>query len=160
MVFLFIAIFVIIFLNCIPIKVGINLFSQKTVKNTHFSILLWNLVFSPKKRKDNKPKKSCKIKLKLNKKNLGILKLILPDKVIFESTINDGFNPVFLYPTLAIAEFFNYVSMVKTGSAVIENRVIKGDYEPYFQLRITTKINLHIIFSLFFQIIKIELKRS
>lgn len=160
MVFLFIAIFVIIFLNCIPIKVGINLFLQKTVKNTHFSILLWNLVFSPKKRKDKRRKKSSKIKLKLNKKNLDSLKLLLPDKVVFESTINDGFNPVFLYPTLAITEFFNYVSTVKNGSAVIENHVVTGDYEPYFQLRITIKINLHIIFSLIFQIIKIELKRS
>lgn len=160
MVFLFIAVFGIIFLNCVPIKVGINLFSQKTVRNTHFSFLLWNFVFSPKKQKVNKPKKSSQIKLKLNKKNLGTLKLILPDKVFFESTINDGFNPVFLYPALAIAEFFNYVSIVNTGSAVIENRVVKGDYEPYFQLRITVKINLHIIFSLFFQIIKIELKRS
>ncbi len=160
MVFLFIAVFVIIFLNCIPIKVGINLFSQKMTKNTYFSILLWNLVFSPKKRKDKKQKKNSKIKLKLNKKNLDSLKLLLPDKVIFESTINDGFNPVFLYPALAIVEFFNYVSTVKSGSAVIENRVVKGDYEPYFQLRITVKINLHIIFFLFFQIIKIELKRS
>lgn len=160
MVFLFIAIFVIIFLNCIPIKVGINIFSQKTVKNTHFSVLLWNLVFSPKKKTNNKQKKSSKIKLKLNKKNLDSIKLILPDKVIFESTVNDGFNPVFLYPTLAIAEFFNYVSTVKNGSAVIVNHVVKGDYEPYFQLRITIKLNLHIIFSLFFQIIKIELKRS
>ncbi len=160
MVFLFVAVFVIIFLNCIPIKVGINIFSQKTIKNTHFSILLWNFVFSPKKRKNKRKKKRSKIKLKLNKKNLDSLKLILPDKVIFESTINDGFNPVFLYPALAIAEFFNYVSTVKNGLSVIENHVVTGDYEPYFQLRIMVKINLHIIFSLIFQIIKIEFRRS
>ena len=154
MVFLFIAIFVIIFLFCIPFSVGINAFFVGNVKNLQLSIKILNFIKYPRKTKKSKGKKiknhSC-FSLGINLKNIDSLRLIMIDKLFIEGNIGK-INAAVFYPLFAILNSIPYV----------KDRIrmaITDDSATYFQLRFFIKLNFHIIFSIIFQIIKIEFRR-
>lgn len=154
MVFLFIAVFVIIFLFCIPFSVGINAFCTENVKNLQISIKILNFIKYPIKKKKSKGKKNknhSRFSLGINLKNIDALKLIMIDELFIEGNICEV-NAAVFYPIFAILSGIPYVKD-RISIAIVDDEV------TYFQLRFFVKLNFHIIFSLIFQIIKIEFRR-
>jgi len=165
MVFLFIAIFGIIILFCFPFRVGINLFASKNSKKVNFSYVFFNSVKYLEKKKKNDSKKQIikqvkkrKFNVKIKKENLKYIAMIIPENIFLEGSVKTCDAALF-YPISAAVIFIN--SLIRYGGYgdAFHLSLTAGE-EDYFQLRIFVKLNLHIIFSLFFQIIKIEYRRK
>lgn len=164
MVFLFIAFLAIIFLFTTPISVRFNLFFEDLSKKPRFSLEIMNFINYPlKKENSTRPKKKKKrkkppFKIKLNKKDLGyILKKLLPDDFLLEIKLPESAPAHIVFPVMGVISAVKD-SMENLGKS-LKLSVCFGGEEIYFQSKIRIKLNLFMIFSAFFQIIRFEYKR-
>lgn len=168
MVFLFIAFLGIIIIFVTPIPVGFNLIYRKTQPKIRISLKLFSFIKYVQNIKENqldnstdKVKKSPFI-IRLKKHiDWKILNLLILDKFLLEIRIPQKFNVAVFYPIMGITNALNNMFVYYNGdkNRVAVNLVHGGD-SLYFQGKIYLKINLFMIFSIFFQIIKMEVRRK
>ena len=166
MVFLFISFIVIVFIFITPFKVGLSLFTDKNRQNIVTSIKIsfftkyLSKINHQSKNKSNKIFNVLPFKINFNKNPFQIIKsLIIPDKLLIEIRTTSLINPALLYPIkgffLAIYDYLDYSGY----DSVFFFNIINAE-ESYFESQFEMKVNLFMIFSILFQIIRIEIRRK
>lgn len=168
MVFLFIAFLGIIVIFVTPVPIGLNLFYRKKDSKLHVSLKIFSLIKyiqkTTEKEPDNATTKAKKMPLKIRLKkptNWKIFNLLVLDKFLLEIRLPLNIDATFFYPirglTYALNNMYDYYSGDKNRAVI---NLVHGGESLYFQGRIYLKINLFMIFSIFFQIIKMEVRRK
>lgn len=164
MVFLFIAYLVTIILFIAPFSIQFSAFFNKDTEKWQTSINFLNKIKYlgqiEKKTTDEKKqsrKKKLPFKISLRSVNrLKNLKMIIVDRVLFEFVAPQDCSYQIYYPLKAfVIAINNWLTYYGYG----EKLSVELSAERYIQVILKVKINFFIILSLFFQIIKIELRR-
>ena len=161
MVFLFIVFFVIIFLFCCPFRVRIFSIIDKTAKNSTFIFSLFGMSrYFPKITKNSllSINKNKTFFTKLFTENVTVssdrilhnIGRISIDKISIQLCFPETVNYAIVYPV------YGFISAIKS---VTENRpIIKissaFSHSFYLQAELSFRLNLHLIFSVFLQILK------
>ena len=162
MVFLFITFIVIIFFFCAPFNVGICAFTDDFDKKINFSfkILIFNIFL--KKSNINSKSKNINLSIKINF-DLSVFKRILfnitPKKILFNFSLGNDNFPYYLYPLNGIFLFIeDYYDAIGYSNTVFLN--VTSGKKFFLQTEVNLRINLLIIFSVLFDIIKLNIGRN
>ena len=167
MVFLFIAYLVTIVLITFPIDIGLYLFYDEKENKFHITFKTFGISkyipqkekFKNKKAIKSKKKSILKSKIAINKKGL-ISAIKMPIIERFNLTISTPkVNPAIYFPIIGIFKGAENI-MKRFGLPAFELSQENNAAELYFQLILDFKINLFIIFSALFQIIRIKSGRK
>ena len=162
MVFLFISYIVIIFIFCIPFDIGICAFTDDFAKKLNFSakVIFFN-IFLSKQNKNDKSKNNKKF-IKINFNLITFKRLlfhIIPEKILINISFGNDAYPYFLYPLKCIfLSISDYADAIGYGNTVFLN--VTSGTEFFLQSEIKVKVNLLIIFSVLFDIIKLNIGRK
>lgn len=165
MVFLFISFLVTIVLLIAPIPVGLNVFYDKIAEKPLFSYKIFGIIkYFPEKEKStekNPGKKKKKNAFGLSLKRplrIDPFKKLITDCFLLELIIPPSLDPSIAFPMKGLFAAFNEYAAAKGYGSFIGITAACGD-KAYFQARIYLRVSLFMIFSIFFQIIRIEHRR-
>ncbi len=152
-----------IFIFVTPIPVEIRLVFDRNIKNSTFFVRFFNKATKiPQKSIQDKIKKS-KLGIKVDKNILRLSKIRF-ENFRLEISVPKNFNPAFSYSMLFICYSVDFILSQYIYDWYLDksyiNYVVSPDDKLYVQLKADTKINLFIIFSTFFQTIKLYRRKD
>lgn len=156
--FSILAYLIIIFIFVTPVPIEIRLVFNKNIKNSSFFIRFFNKVAKIPKTSKKSSKKKSKMGIKFDINKLKSSKIRF-ENFRLEVAVPKSFCPPLNYSLLFILHSLDYILSQYIYNWYLDksyiNYVVSPNDKLYFQLKADTKINLFIIFSVFFQTITI-----